>query len=150
MCDGVELINDELSDDMASTRQRLQHSQHRRQLLGNCARVRRRQHQRPVVQPTVLTNTRPVRVYSEENKADELRQEFHVFSVHLNVHHRHQIHRYKQLKPITHNQSFHVNLHTLRTLTTMNVNTLPSLCRYVPLIRLRHMALYKCVFDYLI
>ena len=33
------------------------------------------------------------------------------------------------------------------TLPIVNVNTLPSLCHYAPLIRLRHTALYKCVFD---
>ena len=27
----------------------------------------------------------------------------------------------------------------------VNMNTQPSLCHYAPLIRLRHMALYKCV-----
>jgi len=31
------------------------------------------------------------------------------------------------------------------TLPIVNVNTLPSLCHYAPLIRLRHTALYKCV-----
>ena len=33
------------------------------------------------------------------------------------------------------------------TLPIVNVNTLPSLCHCVPLIRLRHMALCKCVID---
>jgi len=33
------------------------------------------------------------------------------------------------------------------TLPIVNVNTLPSHCHYVPLIHLRHTALYKCVFD---
>jgi len=33
------------------------------------------------------------------------------------------------------------------TLPIVNVNTLPSHCHYAPLIRLRHTALYKCVFD---
>ena len=33
------------------------------------------------------------------------------------------------------------------TLPIVNVNTLPSLCHYAPLIHLRHTALYKCVFD---
>jgi len=32
----------------------------------------------------------------------------------------------------------------------VNVNTLPSACHYVPLIALRHMALYKCVFDFIL
>jgi len=29
----------------------------------------------------------------------------------------------------------------------VNMNTLPTLCHYAPLIRLRHSALYECVFD---
>jgi len=33
------------------------------------------------------------------------------------------------------------------TLLVVNMKTLPSHCHYVPLIHLRHMALYKCVFD---
>ena len=33
------------------------------------------------------------------------------------------------------------------TLPIENVNTLPSLFHYAPLVRLRHVALYKYIFD---